>query len=130
MQVNCCVPDCPKPVFRFGMCRMHYDRCVRYGGPGPAGMIGKRAPLDERFINNVQTSGPTPAHAPHLGPCSLWTGYVHGSGYGAIRSGHRLIYVHRYAYEQAHGPIPAGCRVEQICRNKLCVRDDHLVLRP
>lgn len=127
MQVNCCVPGCPKPVFRFAMCRMHYDRAQRYGGPGPPGMIGKRAPLPERFANNVQINGPTLTAT--LGPCSVWTGYVHARGFGAIRSGHRLIYVHRYAYEQAHGPIPAGRRVTQLCRNKLCVRVEHLTLR-
>jgi len=128
MQVNyCCRPGCRKPVFRFGMCRMHHDRMQRYGGPGPAGMIGKRAPLAERFANRVQINGPTVAA--ELGPCSVWTGYVHTRGYGAIRSGHRLIYVHRYAYEQAYGLIPTGRRVQQLCRNKLCVRVDHLTLR-
>lgn len=128
VHVNCGLPGCPKPVYRLGWCRMHYDRIVHYGAPGPVGMIGRRASLEDRFANCVQIHGPTPAHAPTLGCCSLWCGYVHPRGFGAIRCGNRLIYVHRYAYERAYGPIPTGARVEQLCRNRLCVRVDHLVL--
>lgn len=96
---------------------MHYKRWLRYGGTGPAGRLGKKAPLEQRFDNKVQ-----------LGSCYLWTGCAHPSGFGVIRSGHRMIYVHRYAWERAYGPIPVGAKVIQTCRNKLCVRPDHLQL--
>jgi hypothetical protein len=99
------------------MCWMHYKRWLKYGGTGPAGPIGRKASLEDRFTNHVQ-----------LGACYIWTGYVHASGYGAIRTGHRLIYVHRYAWEHEYGPIPPGAKVIQTCRNKLCVRPDHLEL--
>ena len=121
--------QCPKPQYASGLCRMHYDRRLRYGTPGPVGMIGHRAPLEERFINSVQIHGPLPRFEPRRGACSVWTGYVHRSGFGAIWSGHRLIYVHRYAWERTYGPIPVGAKVEQICMNRLCVRPDHLMLR-
>ncbi len=120
---------CSKPVHAVGLCRMHYDRWRRYGSPGPAGMIGHRAPLEERFVNNVLIAGPIPSSQPWLGACSLWMGYQHVSGFGAIWHSHSLIYVHRYAWEQVYGPAP-GRIIDQICDNKLCVRVDHLELRP
>jgi HNH endonuclease len=127
----CLHPDgCPKPIHQSGLCRMHYDRWRRYGSLGPVGMIGKRASLEQRFTNNVQIYGPLPRFSPQLGCCAVWTGYVHASGFGAIWSGHKLIYVHRYAWEKAYGPIPVGARINRICLNKLCVRVDHLSLTP
>lgn len=120
MQISesrCAIGVCPYPPARRGLCWMHYKRWLRYGGTGPVGTMGRKASLEERFTNKVR-----------LGSCYIWTGYVHESGYGAIRSGHRLIYVHRYAWERAYGPIPVGARVGQTCRNKLCVREDHLEL--
>jgi hypothetical protein len=120
---------CDKPAFAAGLCRMHYDRKRRYGGLGPAGGMGSRAPLEERFINYVQVGGDQPRWNAHLlGPCSIWTGYRHVSGFGAIWSGHRLIYAHRLAYEMAYGPIPQFRCVMQKCLNRLCVRADHLEL--
>jgi hypothetical protein len=103
---------------------MHYERKRRYGGHGPAGRIGKAAVIETRFINNVNIHGPV--FDIQLGPCSEWKGYVHQSGFGAIGAGKKLLYVHRYAWEQAHGPLPAGVRIGQVCGNRLCVRVDHL----
>ena len=109
------------------MCWMHYKRWLRYGGPGPTRPIGKRATLRQRFDDHVHPAS-MPEHAPHLGYCYVWTGYVHASGFGAIWSGHRLLYVHRVSWEWTYGPIPAGAKVYQVCRNRLCVRPDHLTL--
>lgn len=33
---------------------------------------------------------------------------------------------HRYAYELAYGPIAEGLVIDHLCRNKPCVRPDHL----
>jgi HNH endonuclease len=126
---NCSHPGgCPRPARRYGLCWMHHARLRRYGTLGPAGMVGKKASLEVRFANNVQINGPIPAHNPALGACSVWTGYVHVSGFGAIATGNRLIYVHRYVWEREYGPIPVGKRVGQLCLNRLCVRADHLEL--
>lgn len=103
---------------------MHRARLIRYKSVGPSGPLRKS--LEDRFIDNVQIHGPL---HDRLGSCRVWTGCVHASGFGVIRSGHRLIYVHRYAWERAYGPIPVGARVIQVCRNRLCVREDHLALR-
>jgi hypothetical protein len=64
---------------------MHHDRRVKYGDPGPVGMIGRRAPLEERYLDRVQIHGPI--LNPQLGACSVWTGCAHPSGFGVIRSG-------------------------------------------
>lgn len=121
---------CQKSAYATGLCRMHYDRVRRYGGVGPVGMIGKRAPLEERFFNHVRVGGPMPRFNPRLGACSIWTGYVHPSGFGAIWRGHSLIYVHRLAWEMAHGTIPPGALIEHVCLTQLCIRIDHLCLCP
>ena len=93
------------------------DTILRRNRAGRAGMIGGRAPLQQRFDNHVR-----------IGVCYIWTGCVHESGFGVIRTGHRTIYVHRYAWERAYGAIPPGGRIKQRCANKLCVRPDHLEL--
>lgn len=54
-------------------------------------------------------------------PCVIWTGYV-TNGYG--KDGSR--WVHRKAYEEAFGSIPAGLTIDHLCRNKLCMNPRHL----
>lgn len=40
--------------------------------------------------------------------------------------GGRLRYVHRLAYEWLVGPIPTGLQLDHLCRNRACVRPEHL----
>lgn len=65
-----------------------------------------------------------------LGPCELWTGGIKANGYGqkGIKRDGRWTgtQAHRWVYEQAHGPLPAGVEVDHLCRNRACVRLDHL----
>lgn len=126
MSTNSC-RICDKRAYARNLCRMHYERLRRYGGPGPTNMIGHRAPFTDRLLNSIQIYGGLPAD-PTLGQCSVWTGYRHKSGFGAIWSGHRLLYVHRVAWEQIHGPIPVNAIVTHLCKNRLCVREEHLSL--
>ena len=60
--------------------------------------------------------------------CHEWTRAITSSGYGTRRIGKRQVYAHRYAWEQAHGPIPAGACVCHRCDNPKCIRLDHLFL--
>ena len=36
--------------------------------------------------------------------------------------------MHRYAWEEAYGPIPDGMMIDHICHNRTCVDVDHLRL--
>lgn len=62
--------------------------------------------------------------------CSLWHGPVNNQGYGKLIHpvAGKPIYAHRYAWELAHGPIPAGMFVCHTCDVRNCVRVDHLFL--
>ena len=58
--------------------------------------------------------------------CWLWTGATISSGYGQFRFKGRQIVAHRWAYEDAFGPIPKGLDLDHLCRNRNCVRPSHL----
>lgn len=58
--------------------------------------------------------------------CWTWSGHIKQSGYGAFGVRNREVRVHRFAYELLVGPIPDGLVIDHLCRNKLCVRPDHL----
>ena len=71
--------------------------------------------LGERFWSKVElTEG-----------CWNWTaGTSHGYGHYSI--GKRTHKAHRLAYESVVGPIPDGLTLDHLCRNRACVRPDHL----
>lgn len=72
--------------------------------------------LEERFWSRVDKSD----------GCWLWTGPKNGYGYGAFYY-RRLGYgAHRIAYELMREPIPDGLVIDHLCRNRACVRPDHL----
>lgn len=76
--------------------------------------------LERRFWSKVEkTDG-----------CWLWTAST-SQGYGRIWTptpdgGRMLAQAHRVAYELLVGPIPDGLYLDHLCRNRLCVRPDHL----
>lgn len=69
-----------------------------------------------------------------MGDCILWQGprttSRPGLVYGRTSVNGRRLYAHRVAYEQVHGPIPAGLVIDHLCRNTLCVRVSHLEAVP
>ena len=72
-----------------------------------------RRPVAERFWEKVERS---------LG-CWLWTGALfQASGYGQFSH----TSAHRVGYELQVGPIPEGFTIDHLCRNRACVRGDHL----
>lgn len=79
-----------------------------------------------RFWSKVDRDGPIPERAGHLGPCWLWTGFIHPSGYGTFSVGKKNHRVHRYSYEQMVGPIPDGYHVDHLCFVPACVNPAHL----
>lgn len=61
--------------------------------------------------------------------CWEWVGTRHGEGYGYIGFGGRAgrnYLAHRVAYELLVGPIPDGLGLDHLCRNRPCVRPEHL----
>lgn len=77
-------------------------------------------PLIDRFVEKI--SEPDDAH----NDCWIWKGSRTGSGYGQIWVNRRMRTAHRVSHELFIGPIPDGCAVDHLCRNRLCVRPDHL----
>lgn len=73
----------------------------------------------ERFWEKVDKHGPT--------GCWLWTAFTH-DGYGRFRWRDGMGRAHRWAWEQAHGPIPEGLQIDHICRVRHCVNPAHLQL--
>lgn len=58
--------------------------------------------------------------------CWVWTGAVNSRGYGSFGLQGSMRQAHRVAYELLVGPIPAGLVLDHLCRNRLCVRPEHL----
>lgn len=61
-------------------------------------------------------------------PCWIWQRSLSYKGYAnrwdpqrqAMRAGHIV------AYEEAHGPVPAGKQLDHLCRQRACVNPSHL----
>jgi hypothetical protein len=59
-------------------------------------------------------------------PCWTWTGAIAQDGYGRIQVFGFRKPPHRLTFEAANGPVPAGMQLDHLCRNRACVRPDHL----
>lgn len=78
----------------------------------------------ERFAAKT-TPGPVPANLDT--PCQLWPETsLDRDGYGRFWVDGRVVPAHRWSYEQARGPIPAGLELDHLCTVRRCVADDHL----
>lgn len=58
--------------------------------------------------------------------CWLWTGKPTRQGYGQFKVGHRVLLVHRIAYEIKVGEITDGQEIGHRCPNYHCVNWRHL----
>lgn len=58
--------------------------------------------------------------------CWIWIGRVDSGEYGQISVNARQVMAHRFSYELLVGPIPLGLSLDHLCRERLCVRPDHL----
>lgn len=84
--------------------------------------------IESHFLSKVDKNGPTPAHAPELGPCWIWTDYRKENGYGQFWIARKPVYAHRFACEMKHGPLPKGMFALHRCDNGGggCVRPEHM----
>lgn len=104
-----------------------FNPLVSVGTANTCAPVPADSALFVRFRSKLNTSGPTPAHAPDLGPCHLWTGGVGKDGYGRTSLDGRKQQAHRAAWLIAHGSIPDGQVIRHRCDTKLCCRLEHLV---
>lgn len=58
--------------------------------------------------------------------CWEWKGAHNELGYSLFYLDHRRVRAHRVAYELTVAPIPEGLELDHLCRNRGCVRPDHL----
>lgn len=77
--------------------------------------MGERT-FSDRFWSKVDKSG----------TCWLWTASIRATGYGQFRVGKRTRDAHRVAWELTNGSVPDGLQLDHLCRNRACVRPDHL----
>jgi hypothetical protein len=71
-------------------------------------------------------------HSAPDGDCIVWTGHRNDCGYGRTEFRHDGTRIrtgaHRAAWLARVGDIPAGLEVDHLCKNRLCLRIDHLEL--
>lgn len=83
----------------------------------------------ERFWGKVDKVGPTPAHAPDLGPCWVWIGCRDRKGYGRFQLGRAdgVVSANRWSLGQALGrAIAPGLFALHHCDNSSCVNPTHI----
>lgn len=58
--------------------------------------------------------------------CWFWMAAKNPHGYGVVKIRQRNYLAHRAVYEHFVGPIPQGLQLDHLCRNRACVRPEHL----
>lgn len=114
----CAVDGCSREFYANGFCGLHYTRARKHGDP-LAGTPRYLLPAEAFAARTVRDDATG---------CLLWTGTLNIGGYGRMRNAGESIAVHRYAWEQAHGPIPEGKYIDHACHNRACAEVAHLRL--
>ena len=110
---HCSVSGCSRSSRARGMCDTHYKQQARGVDPGefrPRGLD-----LHAFLAMNSREDG----------ECRVWTGYIE-RGYGRTVWNGKNARAYRLAFELAYGAVPGGMVVDHICRNRACIRPEHL----
>lgn len=117
MEDTCKINDCSQPRKARGLCNKHWYRQYRYGDVSYVCFI--RGNDQERFWSKVKKSE----------GCWTWLGYSNRRGYGQVILQGKVIGAHRAAWSLSGKELPKfklGLSLDHLCKNKLCVRPDHL----
>lgn len=118
---TCSIEDCGRPVFARGWCNRHYNRWRSHGDPLTT---LRRPPVERPRIDPAVRFWPK---VEKTETCWLWTGALFiTSGYGQFSHESRSVLAHRWAYEDAYGPIPDDLQIDHLCRVRHCVNPAHL----
>jgi hypothetical protein len=106
----CSIEGCGGEVRTRGYCNRHYQRLRRYGTPLGGGFSrpkkSGRAPIEtfeERIT--VLSNG-----------CWKWNGTLTSKGYAdGCLNGVEHVRIHRWRWEQDHGPVPEGLELDHLC---------------
>lgn len=60
------------------------------------------------------------------GECWQWTAAMHPDGYGQFAFDGRSWHAHQIAARWSGRDVPRGFEIDHLCRNRACVRPDHL----
>lgn len=58
--------------------------------------------------------------------CWLWTGTLTSRGYGRFHIHGKRFRAHRWSYERFVNKIEEGLTIDHLCKNKSCVKPQHL----
>ena len=108
----CVVEGCDRAWAKRYWCRKHWERWRKFGDPLG---FGRNAPVEVRFWNKVV----------QCGECWGWTGSLGKDGYGSFNAEGSYL-AHKWLWTYLYGPVPAGHELDHLCRNRACVRPEHL----
>jgi hypothetical protein len=116
-----CACGAPIVIKKSGECRRCYDQRRQSTADRP-----RRERQHAPSTTHVRLWALVTPHG--IGGCWLWIGATNPGGYGLIwdSTERRMRVVHRVTWEERHGPLPAGLRLDHTCTNRACVNPDHL----
>ena len=92
------------------------ERCVNPQHWEETRFTNSWAPYERRLLSRIDQGA----------DCWIWTGTRLRDGYGRVNRDGRTVAAHRAVYEHLVGPIGEGLVLDHLCRNKSCVRPEHL----
>jgi hypothetical protein len=124
-----------RSVLRHRPIHLQKPGCVVLTSPNPNArkkvMSKKQQRLESLSAEDIQRFWDTPCTLDPISGCHLWGDKLDTNGLSArfTMRGQGRLAAHRVAYFIYYGSIPPGSQVKHTCRNKNCIRREHLVVR-